>query len=108
MTSPGHPQSLLKWSSGSPQTRLPHIFHHFSPRGESISALINREVEKGPKSELVARYRGREVFRWRVRMLAGSAAPPGTLRDLRVGNACCARSVRKVSPRSVCACRPKI
>jgi hypothetical protein len=51
MTSPGHPQSPLKWSSGSHPTRLPHIF---SPRGESISALINREVknrevEKGPK-----------------------------------------------------------
>src|SRR5215212_2869180 len=54
---PGHPQSLLKRSSGSHPTRLPYIF---SPRGESISALINREVEKAPKGELVARYRGRE------------------------------------------------
>src|SRR5215216_7094602 len=105
MTSPGHPQGPLKWSSGSHPTRLPYIF---SPRGESISALINREVEKAPKGELVARYRGREEFRWRTQMLAGSAVPPGTLRDLRAGPLCCARALLKVSPHSVYACRPKI
>src|ERR671921_528045 len=105
MASPGHPQSLLKWSSGSHPTRLPHIF---SPRGESISALLNREVEKGPKGELVARYRVREELRWLIRTLAGSAAPPGTLRDLRAGPLCCARALQRVSPHSVYACRPKI
>src|SRR5215210_4268149 len=101
MTSPGHPQSPLKWSSGSHPTRLPHIF---SPRGESISALINREVEKGPKGELVVRYRVREELRGLIRTLAGSVGPPGTLQDLRAWPLGCARALQRVSPHSVYTC----